>query len=113
VGAAKTTIGPLDQCGVWAIEGQEPSQAASSPGRSSSSRAVGEADTKAEAPKLEFACNLANRVESDLRPPELRSSPAQADLLGIGGRPIWFYLTLAGLILITIEWHLYQRRWIS
>ncbi|GHT22887.1 VWA domain-containing protein [Planctomycetales bacterium] len=27
--------------------------------------------------------------------------------------PLWFYFTLAGLVLITAEWLLYQRRWIE
>jgi hypothetical protein len=101
-GVTKTTIGPLDQCGVWSIERQGEAQ------NISQNPSPGDAG-----PKLEIACNLANRIESDLRRPELTSSPVQADLLGIGGRPIWFYLTLAALILIALEWYLSQRRWIS
>jgi hypothetical protein len=28
-------------------------------------------------------------------------------------RPIWFYLVGAAWLLATVEWFLYQRRWIS
>jgi hypothetical protein len=92
-GVARTTIGPLDQCGVWSI-------VVAAPG----------AD-----PVQEIACNLANREESDLRPPEalpsLGEEPARA--MGFAGRPIWFYLLVAAWLLAGLEWYLYQRRWIS
>jgi hypothetical protein len=89
----RTTVGPLDQCGVWSIV----------------------ADTPDAAPIQEIACNLANREESDLRPPEslpsLGEEPARA--MGFAGRPIWFYLLAAAWLLAGLEWYLYQRRWIS
>ena len=92
-GVKRTTVGPLDQCGVWSIV----------------------ADTPGAAPIQEIACNLANRAESDLRPPEalpsLGEEPARA--LGFAGRPIWFYLLAAAWLLVGLEWYLYQRRWIS
>jgi hypothetical protein len=38
----------------------------------------------------------------------------QAAYAGVfGGRPIWFYLIVLGLLLSSIEWCMYQRRWIS
>jgi hypothetical protein len=92
-GVTRTTVGPLDQCGVWSIV----------------------ADTPDAAPIQEIACNLANREESDLRPPEslpsLGEEPARA--IGFAGRPIWFYLLAAAWLLAGLEWYLYQRRWIS
>jgi hypothetical protein len=92
-GVARTTVGPLDQCGVWSIV----------------------ADAPDAAPIQEIACNLANREESDLRPPEalpsLGEEPARA--MGFAGRPIWFYLLAAAWLLAGLEWYLYQRRWIS
>jgi hypothetical protein len=92
-GVKRTTVGPLDQCGVWSIV----------------------ADTPGAAPIQEIACNLANREESDLRPPKalpsLGAEPARA--MGFAGRPIWFYLLAAAWLLIVLEWYLYQRRWIS
>ena len=103
-GISETSIGPLDQCGVWSIEvalaeavdGEE----AADP-------------EEADRPKLEFACNLTSPRESDLRPTWEPPRRAEAVLAGIGGRPIWFYLIVLALILATVEWYLYQRRWIS
>jgi hypothetical protein len=96
----KLTIGPLDQCGVWRIE---PAAAAtpSSPGET------------APPPLFELAVNLASAAESDLRTPETAASISQADLAGLAGRPLWFYLALLAVMLICVEWWLYQRRWIS
>lgn len=57
--------------------------------------------------------------ESDLRFSTLSTvsvdaAPEEA-LLGspISTRPIWFWLALAALVFIALEWHLYQRRWID
>jgi hypothetical protein len=93
-GVSRTSIGPLDQCGVWSIvpamPGAEPIQ--------------------------EIACNLASRAESDLRPPEALPSSASAEAsaaAGFIGRPFWFYLLAFAWFLTGVEWYLYQRRWIS
>lgn len=92
-GVKRTTIGPLDQCGVWTV-------LSSTPGA---------------APVAEIACNLANRAESDLRPPQSLASaqdtPAAAT--AFAGRPVWFFLLAAAWLLIVVEWYLYQRRWLS
>ncbi|MBI3461564.1 MAG: VWA domain-containing protein [Planctomycetes bacterium] len=97
-GRSALTIGPLDQCGVWAIAFPE-SEEADRP-----SRVVWEA-----------ACNLASAAESDIRTPESlveQQRPAAA-MAGIITRPIWFYLLAAAWLLAAVEWYLYQRRWIS
>ena len=92
-GVKKTTVGPLDKCGVWSIVPDKPEAA----------------------PIQEIACNLANRDESDLRPPDALPSwgdePTRA--LGFTDRPLWFYLLAVGAVLLVAEWYLYQRRWIS
>lgn len=95
-GLARTTIGPLDQCGVWRI-------------------AAGETTPAAEKPAYELACNLANRQESDVRTPAplLENRPATAAAMGLPLRPIWFYLIVLAWLLAGVEWYLYQRRWIS
>lgn len=94
-GIAKVTVGPFDQCGVWAIE-----------------PAVSGA-----APVEEFAVNLMNRSESDLRPPDVFSGNTTATEAGLSGGllggPVWWYLALAAWALAACEWYLYQRRWIS
>jgi hypothetical protein len=100
VGQQKFTIGPLDQCGVWRIE---PEAHASDPSPRQTP----------QPPLLELAVNLASAVESDLRVAEDPTSPTYADLAGLAGRPIWFYLAVLATILICAEWWLYQRRWIS
>ena len=94
-GGAKVTLGPFDRCGVWAVV----------------------PDAAGAAPVEEFAVNLMNKAESDLRPPEVftvATTASQAGLSGgfLGG-PMWWYLALAALVLAACEWYLYQRRWIS
>ena len=67
-------------------------------------------------PLLEIACNLASVAESDIRPPEelLETKVSVSPVLaGLGSRPMWLWLLLAGLVLTTVEWCLYQRRVIS
>ena len=62
---------------------------------------------------LELACNLTSASESNLRGELGRASPIESGVLGVFGRPIWFYLIAAALALTALEWFLYQRRWIS
>jgi hypothetical protein len=104
-GAAKVAIGPLDRCGVWSVVRRTPRIAA----RPGEARA---ADDPAP-PITRLACNLANRRESDLRPPE--GLPTRGDSSGpaLGGRPVWYYLIAAAVLLTCWEWFLYQRRWID
>jgi len=94
-GGVKTTVGPFDHCGVWAVVPDAPGAAALD----------------------EFAVNLMNKAESDLRPPEALPAPATAAEVGLAGGflggPAWWYLALAALVLLACEWYLYQRRWIS
>jgi hypothetical protein len=91
--AAKLTVGPLDQCGVWQIAP-----------RSTRTR-------RPPAIHSELACNLVNAQESNLQ-----HQGASADVFpqaaGLGPRPIWFYLAAAAMVLTVVEWFLYQRRWI-
>lgn len=93
-GGTATSIGPLDQSGIWSIHHPREQE-----GWSES--------------QLEIACNLASQTESDVRiPDELK--PKQTTLAaGFGGRPVWFILILLAWLLTGLEWWLYQRRWIS
>jgi hypothetical protein len=94
-GGGKVTVGPFDRCGVWAVV----------------------PDREGAAPADEFAVNLMNPGESDLRPPEGLTAVAAADdtglVSGFRGRPVWWYLIGLALLLAVAEWYLYQRRWIS
>jgi hypothetical protein len=95
-GVQKTTIGPLDQAGIWSITAST-------------------TDGEPPPPLIELACNIANRSESDLRPPEaLVARELPVTLAGFSfNRPIWFYLLVLALLLAAAEWYLYQRRWIT
>ena len=86
-GASRATIGPLDRCGIWSVTG-------------------GGAD-------VEIACNLASAQESDIRPAAGLETTAARAGLDLGGHPVWFYLIATAWGLATLEWFLYQRRWIS
>jgi hypothetical protein len=96
-GVAKMLIGPFDRCGIWSVV----------------RRSTAESPKATPAPELEVACNLANRRESDLRPPNGLKSARASLSGGFGGRPIWYYLIAAAWGLAGLEWYLYQRRWIA
>ena len=104
-GLEKTSIGPLDECGVWSVEvaGTVPVPSASDDG------------ARSVPATLELACNLANRSESDLRVPVKLLEQASAATVASSwfSRPIWFYLVTLAWALAASEWFLYQRRWIS
>ena len=100
-GLAETTIGPLNEVGVWAVI-----------------RGVKDAQTNVDSPDqvlAEVAVNLADDRETDLRPmKELIESPQMHfPSAGWFSRPFWFYLILMACVLTTLEWFLYQRRLIS
>ena len=103
-GVSRSPVGPLDECGIWRIVKAVPST------EKSDTRNIAES-----APVAEFACNLANRAESDLRVPSslLQKRPQTILAAGWFMRPLWFYLVAAAWLLATAEWYLYQRRWIS
>ena len=105
-GLAKTSIGPLDECGVWSVD----QVAGTVPGPSASNDGTRRVPTT-----LELACNLANRHESNLRVPErLLESTTDTPLASTWfSRPIWLYLVGLAWALAAGEWFLYQRRWIS
>jgi von Willebrand factor type A domain/Aerotolerance regulator N-terminal len=101
----KIAVGPLDRAGTWQVV-----RNAGAGGRSSQT-----ASAPAGAPALveELACNVADRRESDIRPP--RDLPERAMTLasGLWLRPIWYYLLGSAWLLVCWEWFLYQRRWID
>ncbi|MBD3672334.1 MAG: BatA domain-containing protein [Planctomycetaceae bacterium] len=84
------TLGPFARAGVWKLE------------------------VDPQNPLAEYAVNLSNAEESDLRPAEeLGSQEPLQSLAGFFTRPLWFYLALAASLLFLIEWFLYQRRIIA
>jgi von Willebrand factor type A domain/Aerotolerance regulator N-terminal len=97
-------IGPILECGLWIVAPASDSKTETKDGtqRTASNAKVDY--------RWAFASNLTNRSESDLKP---RGELLTADALSVvslGGRAIWFYLAMLGLLLVTTEWWLYQRR---
>jgi hypothetical protein len=97
--AERLTIGPLDRAGIWTIHARA---------AATSDVEMGEPAT----PVWQVASNLSDAAESDLRP-VADSDTRHAGLAKLAGMPIWFDLTLLAAALISLEWFLYQRRWIS
>jgi len=97
------TIGPFESSGIWALGKQEPPTAMKA----------------SDKPTIElmtnFAVNVANERETDLRPAEaiLDKSTKTTSLAGWFGRPIWYYLILTAAFLFVAEWLLHQRRVLS
>ncbi len=61
-----------------------------------------------------FAVNLFDTIESDIRPSEA-IDPGYEQIVGQRGwetkrRELWKYLLIAGLIVLLVEWYIYNRR---
>ena len=97
------TIGPFESSGIWALGKQE------------SPTAMKASDEPAIELMTNFAVNLANERETDLRPVEaiLNKSTEATSLAGWFGRPVWYYLILTVVMLFVAEWLLHQRRVLS
>jgi hypothetical protein len=94
-------IGPLDQTGVWQLSEINSDQ-------------TPDADSPVvSAPVLQIFCNLSDPTESDLRIRETINPRQELLTSGFGGRPVWFFLLIAALLLTIIEWLLFQRRWVA
>jgi hypothetical protein len=94
-GGGTIAVGPFDKCGVWSVVG----------------------NSSGSLPVAEFAVNMMNKAESDLRPPEGLVTVANAAdtglVSGFLGHQVWWYLIGLASLLTVVEWYLYQRRWIS
>ncbi len=95
---SEAIVGPLLETGLWTIKTLD--KTASS----------GVNSTAADETVLSIACNLTNRRESDLRTRIDLADIGDIRAMMFGGHSLWFYLTLCGVVLLTIEWWLYQRR---
>ncbi len=110
----QAVLSTLNYCGLWTIGTRD---ALKSDPWATLDAESGQAKSEAvtllapDDPQLvRLAVNLCNREESDLKPRIELESPNDFAMLSLGGRSIWFYLVIAGLILAAIEWWLYQRR---
>ena len=99
------SIGPLDRCGIWRVGRPNPAVNPEEEGTANAQAALLEA--------VQVACNLNDPRESDLKPSEKMQDLSELNLARAGGKPMWFYLTLLAVLLMGVEWVLYQRRHIS
>jgi hypothetical protein len=130
----RAIIGPLLQTGVYRLDqlardaqgthgeaDSEPSQSetkAKAIEDNSASKGVADnretptAGSNATATSVGYriACNLVSLEESNLTPRQDLPPVQDSGILLLGGRSLWFYLTLAAAGLIAVEWWLYQRR---
>jgi hypothetical protein len=103
-------VGPLLETGLWTINSVDNSHAVNDPTAAAAGSPPGTDSTAANGSLLSIACNLANRRESDLRTRIELSDIGDLRAMMFGGHSLWFYLTLCGVGLLTVEWWLYQRR---
>jgi len=96
------TVGPLNEVGVWKLTVTRSATAKTVEGQVLDSLA-------------EVAVNLASERETDLRPlTDLLDSPQSRTMAaGWFSKPLWFYLIILACVLTSVEWFLYQRRFIS
>jgi len=113
----QATIGPLVETGVWSIRpeqtnaGTSASVAGNGGTRNQGASAGALSDENSRSvEQIMIACNLTNRVESDLRSRANMRDIDELDALALGGHSLWLYLALAALLLTVTEWWLYQRR---
>lgn len=88
-------VGPFDEVGIWSL--------------------VSPAAQNDQPDELiaEFAVNLSNDCESDLRPLESNLLSDSSSRSGWFARPVWYYLIAVATLFFVVEWFLYQRRFIS
>ncbi len=97
------SLGPFNECGVWSLLANR------------SETNLTSEDQNNKTTITQFAVNIADQRESDLRPPEFLVAANEADAT-MGGwfvRPVWYYLIGLASVLFVTEWFLYQRRFIS
>ncbi|MEM7558476.1 MAG: hypothetical protein AAF394_05080, partial [Planctomycetota bacterium] len=117
VGDSVATLGPLLKAGVWQLKPvsmeSENEELEKVEFYRSSEEASNKDATQSEnlaSDSIPIACNLVSTIESDLRPGVELPQAKELDGMLLGGRSIWFYLTMLALGLVAIEWWLYQRR---
>ncbi len=96
----------LNYCGLWTIGTKAALQNDPWINAHPASKSIASDDPRL----VHVACNLCSRAESDLRPRLELESPNNFGVMSLGGNSIWFYLALASLVLVVVEWWLYQRR---
>ncbi|MEM9702244.1 MAG: VWA domain-containing protein, partial [Planctomycetota bacterium] len=106
-GLTEATLGPLAEAGLWGVV---PLAVADDPREAGENAGTAPGDWPPEA--IPLAVNLTSPTESDTRLVASVSETDAASAAG-GGRPWWFWLAAVALILVGVEWWLYQRRFIQ
>ncbi len=107
------TVGPIDKVGLIEVGSRRDVTAKQLASQQQEQDSGEAADTNKSAlatkDLYQFAVNLSDAAESDLRP-QIEDAKAQDIRFGSGARSIWFYLTIIAFGLVIGEWFLYQRR---
>lgn len=105
--------GPFFEAGIWEITADEMSS--SSTDQKLSLRQSTTAAQESSPVLAEVAVNIADPLETDLRPEQRFLDSTATSILSSGwfSRPLWFYLVALASFLIAAEWFLYQRRIIT
>jgi hypothetical protein len=116
---ARIALGPWQQTGVWTIEASATpvsgSPVSAAPALNTSRSFNSASESSKSRTIASIAVNLASDRETDLRPSKEQPGSAglQSTSSGWFNRPFWFYLVLLACILTSVEWFLYQRRFIA
>lgn len=105
VSGAVANVGPLQRVGLWRLkrESEEGGQETAQSGET-------EAENRSDESIISIACNLVSQEESNLIPTLDLPRAKELDAVLLGGRSLWFYLTLFASGLIATEWWLFHRR---
>lgn len=118
-GSGQATVGPLLRTGIWQLRPTAGERIGGDQGLTNdlaNNRKVALGNEKVEGESdppegtLTLACNLTSSEESDLRPRLELQKTENSDMMLLGGRSLWFYLTMLAVGLIAVEWWLYNRR---
>ncbi|GAB5404874.1 MAG: BatA and WFA domain-containing protein [Aureliella sp.] len=113
VSGGRVNVGPLQSTGLWRLTAAK--ENTDTAGESQTAEAETEADNPdstipSDENEVRIACNLVSAEESNLMPAVELPRAKELDAMLLGGRSLWFYLTLVATCLIGTEWWLFHRR---
>ena len=105
------SLGTLPQCGLWQVFSADSIVPQSQTADDSYRPIIAENAV----PLKQLACNLVDVDESNLRsaPESFYDTGEQGFVRAAADRPIWFWLVVIAILFTTVEWFLYQRRWVD
>lgn len=102
----RASVGPVDHVGVIQLGPRQFLQHENSASATGTDAAEARNDQRLQP----IAVNLADAVESDLRPKIGAERSDRGEIAKAGNQSIWFYLCIFALGFVLSEWALYQRR---